>query len=315
MLVRVQEFLRFERRHAALPGGGDRLAVDLVGDVAGGEHAGHRGGGRIAVGDDVAGRLHLELAGEQFGGRRVADGDEHAVDRALGDRAGLDVLQPHAGDLERIVVADHVVEHAVPDHLDLGMLEQPLLHDLFGAEGVAPVHDRHLGGEIGEEQRLLDRGIAAADHHDFLVAVEEAVAGRAGRDAIALELLLRGQIEPARLRAGGDDQRVGEIDLAGVALQAERPLGQVGLADGVDHHLGADVLGLLLHLLHQPGTLDDVGKARIILDVGGDGQLAAGLDALDQDRLQHGARGIDRGGVAGRTRADDHDLGVGCLGH
>ena len=56
-------------------------------------------------------------------------------------------------------------------------------------------------------------------------------------------------------------------------------------------------------------------KPGIVLDVGGDGELAAGLDALDQHRLQHGARGIDRGGVAGRARADDQDLGVGRLCH
>ena len=43
--------------------------------------------------------------------------------------------------------------------------------------------------------------------------------------------------------------------------------------------LGADMLGLLLHLLHQPGALDDVGEARVVLDVGGDGQLAARLNA------------------------------------
>jgi hypothetical protein len=67
----------------------------------------------------------------------------------------------------------------------------------------APVHQRHLGGEIGQEQCLLDRGIAAADHQHFLVAVEEAVAGGAGGDAVAAEFLLAGQIEPARLRAGG----------------------------------------------------------------------------------------------------------------
>src|SRR6202142_1287664 len=78
---------------------------------------------------------------------------------------------------------------------------------------------------------------------------------------------------------------------------------------------GADMLGLLEHLLHQPGTLDDVGEAGIVFHVGGDGELAAGLDALDQDRFQHGTRGIDRGGVAGRTRADDPDLGVGRLWH
>ena len=164
---------------------------------------------------------------------------------------------------------------------------------------VAAVHHRDLGGEIGEEQRFLDRGIAAADHHDFLVAIEEAVAGGAGRYAIALELLLGGQIEPARLCAGRHDQRVGDDHIAGVAFEPERALRQVGFVNVVVDDARADMLGLLLHLFHQPGALDDVGKARIVLDVGGDGELAAGLDALDQDRLQHGARGIDRGGVAG----------------
>ena len=72
------------------------------------------------------------------------------------------------------------------------------------------------------------------------------------------------------------------------------------------------MLGLLLHLLHQPGALDDVGEAGIVLHIGGDGELAAGLDALDQDRLQHGAGGIDRGRIAGRAGADDDDLGVGA---
>ena len=49
MFVGGQEFLGFERGHAALAGGGHGLPVDLVGDVAGGEHAGHRGGGRLPL--------------------------------------------------------------------------------------------------------------------------------------------------------------------------------------------------------------------------------------------------------------------------
>ena len=75
------------------------------------------------------------------------------------------------------------------------------------------------------------------------------------------------------------------------------------------------MLGLLLHLLHQPGALDDVGEAGVVLHVGGDGELPAGLDALDQDRLEHGAGRIDRGRIAGRARADDDNLGVGSFGH
>jgi len=68
--------------------------------------------------------------------------------------------------------------------------------------------------------------------------------------------------------------------------------------------------GLLFHLLHQPRALDDVGKARIIFHVRGDGELAAGLDALDQHRLKHRPRGVDRRGVAGRAGTNDDHLGV-----
>ena len=74
--------------------------------------------------------------------------------------------------------------------LDLVVGEQAVLQDLLGAEVVAAVDDGHLRGEMGEEERFLDRGVAAADHHHLAVLVEEAVAGGAGRDAEAAELLL-----------------------------------------------------------------------------------------------------------------------------
>ena len=50
--------------------------------------------------------------------------------------------------------------------------------------------DVTLAAMVGEVERLLDRGVAAADHDDVLAAIEEAVAGRAGGDAEAAELLL-----------------------------------------------------------------------------------------------------------------------------
>ena len=93
----------------------------------------------------------------------------------------------------------------------------------------------------------------------------------------------------------------------GIARQAERTHVEVDRGDDVVDDLGADMLGLLQHLLHQPRTLDRVGEARIVLDVGGDHQLSALLQAGDQHRLQHGARRVDRRRVAGRPGADDDD--------
>jgi hypothetical protein len=73
----------------------------------------------------------------------------------------------------------------VPEELDLGVGERPLLHDLRGAQLVAPVDDGDLVGELGEERGLLDGGVAAADHGDVLAAEEEPVAGGARRQAVA----------------------------------------------------------------------------------------------------------------------------------
>src|SRR3546814_16224504 len=74
------------------------------------------------------------------------------------------------------------------------------------------------------------------------------------------------------------------------------------------------MLGLLLHLFHQPGTLDDVGEAGIVLDVRGDGHLAARLQPGDQHRREVGARRVDAGGQPGSARADDQNLHA-LLGH
>jgi len=90
----------------------------------------------------------------------------------------------------------------------------------------AAMHEGHMRREIGEKHRFLDRGVAAADHDDFLAAIEESVAGGAGRHANALEFFFRRRAEPARLRAGGENDGFGEIDVAAVAGQAERPLCQ-----------------------------------------------------------------------------------------
>ena len=46
------------------------------------------------------------------------------------------------------------------------LLEEMLLHDALGAQGVAPVHQGHVRGDVRQVQRLLDGGIAAPDHSD-----------------------------------------------------------------------------------------------------------------------------------------------------
>ena len=87
------------------------------------------------------------------------------------------------------------------------MGEEAVLQNAFGAEFIAAVDHRHFAGEIGEEQRFFDGRVAAADDQNLLVAIEKAIAGGAGRNAEALELLLGRKVQPLGLGAGADDQR------------------------------------------------------------------------------------------------------------
>src|SRR5918996_3288225 len=204
-----EELLRFQRRHAAAARRGDRLAEDLVLDVAGGEHAGHTGHRAVRRRDHVAVPVHLQLALDQPGRRVVADRDEHPVDRDLAGLARAHVAEPQSADRERMLLTKDLFDHAVPDDVDLGVTEQALLQHLLGAQLVAAMDQEHVARHLAEVQGFFDRRVAAADHRDWFVAEEEAVARGARRHAVAGELLLAGQPQPARLCAGREDQRLG----------------------------------------------------------------------------------------------------------
>ena len=136
-----------------------------------------------ARGDDVAVLVEVELAAEQ---RRCSGRDRWR-------RTGRSTSRSDSAPVDRVAqaqrldraVADHVADLGVPLELDLGVGERAVLHDLRRPQLVAAVDDRDLGRELGEEDRLLDRGVAAADHRDRLLAEEEAVARGAGGHAVA----------------------------------------------------------------------------------------------------------------------------------
>ena len=244
----------------------------------------------------------------------MANGHEKSL---AGDICGLTAVhipRAHAGDAARAVIAQNLGHFMMPQHVDLGVFEQAVLHDLFRPQRIAAVDQRDMRGKVGQKQRLFHRRIAAADHHHLLAAIEEAVAGGAGGNAEALEMLFRRQAKPFCLCAGRQNDGVSGIGGAGIGLCGERAAGQVQRCDMVRNHLGPHRLGMGLHPDHQIGT-HDMGVARPVLDLGRDRQLAARLDALHQDRVQHGACRVDGGRIARRAGADDQNPGMPCLAH
>src|ERR1700730_3015784 len=299
--------LALDRRHAAETGRGHCLAVNVVGDIACREYAPHARRGRERRCLDVAMRFDVELTLEETGSGLVSDRNENAIGLDLAQALRLDIPQTNVANARRIVRAADFIDDVIEDQFDIRPLEEPFLQDAMAAKWLAPVHERALACDVVQIQSFLDRRIAAADDDDRLAAKQKSIAGRAGGHAISFKLRFRGDAEPSRLGAGRNDQSVAGVSGAAVALEPERAPAKLDFDDMIRDHARAHMFGLRLHLVHEPRTLDRRGKARIILDVGGDRQLAARLEARDQNRLQHGARGVDRGGVAGGSRSnDDH---------
>jgi hypothetical protein len=101
------------------------------------------------------------------------------------------------------------------------MGEEAVLQNALGLEFIVAVNHGDFAGEVGEEQGFFDGGVASADDENFFLAVEEAIAGGAGRDAEALEIFFRWQVKPFGLGPGADDERVAGIDLATVAFEPD----------------------------------------------------------------------------------------------
>jgi hypothetical protein len=112
----------------------------------------------------------------------------------------------------------------------------------------------------------------------------------------------------AGVSAGGDDDRLGQEFHTAIGARAERTHRKIHRCDDVVENFGADMRRLGGHLLHQPWSLNGICKTRIILDLGGDRQLAARLQAGHQNRRQRRPRRIDGRRVPGRTRPDDQNL-------
>ena len=245
----------------------------------------------------------------------MANGDEHTHGIELPGFAAQRGTQPDTGNAA--AVAQHLVKGVIP--LDchvaaLDLLVQTILQDLLATKAIAPMNQRDFRGDIGEIERFFHRRIAAANHDDILVAIEEAIAGSAGGNALSHELLLRRQPQISGAGTGGDDQRVAGIG-AVVPLERERLLAQLDLIDVIEQHFGLETLRMLAHALHQFGALDAFLVARPVVDVGGRGQLPASLHARDQQRLEIRPRGVDGGRVTGRPGAQDNQTFVARVAH
>ncbi len=138
-----------------------------------------------------------------------------------------------------------------------------------------------MRGDVAQVQSLLHGGIAAADDRDGFAAIEESIAGGAGRHTLAPECLLGRQAQVLCGGACGDDQRIAGV-LAVVAGQPKRPVAQIDLVDVVGDDFSIESLRVGSHALHQRGALQVIDVPWPIVHVGGGHELSALLQPGDE---------------------------------
>ena len=124
-------------------------------------------------------------------------------------------------------------------------------------------------------------------------------------------------------RAPVATMRVRALDFLAFAQgQVERPLAKMRGGHLAGRELGAEPLRLAAHPVHELRAEDPLGEAGVVVDVGGEHQLAAGdvgwvrtAAALDDQRIQFGARGVEGRRQARGARTEDDHLILAFLGH
>ena len=242
----------------------------------------------------------------------MADGDEEAVH---GDFAGAVIqhrLHAHAGHTG--VVAQHFINGVMPDGFNFAgrhFRKQFVLHDFFGTQSVAAMHQIDLAGDVGQVQRFFHSGIAAADHGHILILVEETIAGGAGRHAAAFEGVFGRNAQIFSGSARCNDERIAGV-FAGITHQPERALRQVGGMNMVKHGFGIETLSMCLQARHQIRAHQAVRITGPVVHFGSGHQLATHLHAGDDHGLEVGAGGIHGRGPAGGARAENEQGAVLC---
>lgn len=295
---------------AAGGGGNDGLAVVRVGTIAGSKHTRDIRAGTVAIRDDVAFSITVQVSGKQIRVRTMPDGKEESVNINMAELLVGRAFPIYKVCAVHLVLAREAQGVALEEHFDFRILKDPFLHDVGGAQvGLADNHI-DLFAQAREVGRFLARRVAAAYDSDRLFAVEEPVARSTRRDPAPLVVLFGLYAEELGTCARGDDDRVGGPPFVVVNLHTLGRGAEIHFGDHARTYVRAETLGLAAYVVHHLEGFDAVGVAREILYFGGNHELSARLHALEEDRVEVSARGVDGSGVARRSGADDETLCV-----
>lgn len=131
---------------------------------------------------------------------------------------------------------------------------------------------------------------------------------------MADEFFFAGKAEPFCAGAGRHDEGLG-FNPFSVDAEADNFSVVLKLLSGCELEACAEAGGLRFDIHDEVGALDALWEPRKVFDESGGGELAAWFVAFEDEGREVGAGGVDGGGEACTTRADDDEFfhAVGTL--
>ena len=127
------------------------------------------------------------------------------------------------------------------------------------------MNNRYLGGKLGQMQCLLDGGVTAADHGNFLVPVKRGVAGSAVRHPFALQLFLARDFDLAGFGTSAEDNGTASQLFAVFQGNGLNVTCQVQRTDCCEFFLQPEPVSMRGHLVHQFKATDAIRESGIII--------------------------------------------------
>ena len=268
----VQVSLGIQRRHTTGSGRSYRLAVDMVADITGGKYPLDTGRGCIAIitalDADIA-ILHLQLTRKDRGIGLVTNGNKNTLQFNIFRAVICYVFDAHTG--HTTVISQHFIKYTVPCnayHTFSFFPEQAVLENFLATQLIPTVHQRYMRSNIGQVQRLLNGGIATANHCHRLLLVEKSITGGTGGYPFTLEGFLGWQPQVHGRGTGGNNQGITGIDTR-ITLQPIGPGFEINRVDVVKDNFGVKALGVQAHILHQRRALQSFITTGPVLDLCG----------------------------------------------
>ena len=261
----------------------------------------------VRLRDEVTEVIRRDGVPEEASVGDMSDRDEDAFAFHFRGFPGLGVFDADTPAFA-IVAGQDLFRGAIPEWLDLLILQRAVGHDLGCTEFIPAVDEGDLGAKPGQEKGFLAGRIAPANDNDIHIPVESSVASCTGSDTLASEhLLFAGDAEKAGGRSCRNDDRLGLVSFV-CRLEDFDITGKIHAFNPVTCKSGTETFCLAADLVHECVAVHPFREAREIFDLGGRRQLPAGLGALQDEWVQVGACSVDGGGESGAAGSEDDDV-------